>query len=59
MEYCRGGDLFDRIIQTKDISEAKIAGIMQQVLSALSFLHSNNFSHRDIKAENILFLNED
>ena len=54
MEYCQGGDLFSEILKEKNFSEQIAAKIMQQIFSALSYLHSKNLVHRDLKPENIL-----
>ena len=54
MEVCSGGDLYSRDPYT----EEEAARIISSVLSAVSYLHSNNVAHRDLKYENILFVNE-
>jgi calcium-dependent protein kinase len=53
-EFCEGGELFDKIVEKGTLSEAEGAGIMKQLLSAVSYIHSNNIVHRDLKPENIL-----
>ena len=67
-EYCRGGELFDAIkrkgakrgsFRRGRYSEAQAARITYQILRALLDLHDHNVIHRDIKAENILLLNDD
>lgn len=54
MEHCSGGDLYSRDPYT----EEEAARIISSMLSAVAYLHSNNVAHRDLKYENILFVNE-
>lgn len=54
MEYCSGGELFDEIIKRKSFSEIHAAQIMQQLFSAVAYLHNHSVIHRDLKPENIL-----
>ena len=62
MEECKGGEIFDRIIQhiqKKEMySEKDAATLFQQVMSAIEYCHNNGICHRDLKPENILYLNE-
>ncbi|KAM9090542.1 serine/threonine-protein kinase ULK3 isoform X1 [Eschrichtius robustus] len=54
MEFCAGGDL-SRFIHTRRILPEKVARVfMQQLASALQFLHERNVSHLDLKPQNIL-----
>jgi calcium-dependent protein kinase len=54
-EYLSGGELFDRIIKAKKFTEEVAASVMEQILSAVSYLHKHNIIHRDLKPENICF----
>ena len=58
MEYCGGGDLFDKITSQKDgqqFSETKAASIMQKLFLGINHCHSNGVVHRDLKPENIMY----
>ncbi len=60
MEYLKGHDLY-KIISLKKYTgfdEKDMAKIIEQLLKALSFIHSKQIVHRDIKPENILFSNK-
>ncbi len=63
MEECVGGELFDRILSRIDsgnlYSEKQAANIFKQMMSAVSYCHSQGICHRDLKPENILFLTKD
>lgn len=52
MELCTGGDLYGRDPYT----EEEAARIISSILSAVSYMHSKNICHRDLKYENILFV---
>ncbi len=43
----------------KGFSEKEASSIMKQLLSAISYMHSQGIVHRDLKPENILFLNNE
>ena len=60
MEECKGGEVFDRIIQRikekQMYSEKDAANIIQQVMSCIQYCHNKDICHRDLKPENLLYL---
>ncbi len=55
-ELCTGGELLSKV---KYISnEKEIAKIFKQIMSAIAYCHEKGIVHRDMKLENILFVNE-
>lgn len=58
MELCRGGELFDRIIEQGYFSEAYACSLMRCILAALFYLHKHGIVHRDLKPENFMFLDK-
>ena len=53
MEYCEGGELFDKIVKS-NLTEVQCAYIMYQIISAVNYCHKMKIIHRDLKPENIL-----
>ncbi|ORY76959.1 kinase-like domain-containing protein [Protomyces lactucae-debilis] len=54
IEYCTGGDLFDKIEPDLGVDEQLAHLYFRQLLDGLIFMHGFGISHRDIKPENIL-----
>lgn len=54
LEYCNGGEIFNKIIEYTYFSEHLSRHVFKQ-LSAIDNLHKLNIVHRDIKPENLLF----
>ena len=53
-DLCRGGELFDRLVEKVHYNELDARHIMRQVIEAVAYLHSMDIIHRDLKPENIL-----
>eukprot|EP00586_Coscinodiscus_wailesii_P013408 CAMPEP_0172512878 /NCGR_PEP_ID=MMETSP1066-20121228/247823_1 /TAXON_ID=671091 /ORGANISM="Coscinodiscus wailesii, Strain CCMP2513" /LENGTH=855 /DNA_ID=CAMNT_0013292863 /DNA_START=105 /DNA_END=2672 /DNA_ORIENTATION=- len=54
LDLVSGGELFDHLINFGAYSEADAARLMQEVASALAFLHNVGVVHADLKPENLL-----
>ena len=62
MEEYKGGNLLERIINKlnkgKTFCEKEAGEIFQQIINSLIHCHKVGISHKDLRPENILFLNE-
>ncbi|XP_034462274.1 serine/threonine-protein kinase Chk1 [Hippoglossus hippoglossus] len=59
LEYCTGGELFDRIEPDVGMAENDAHRFFQQLMAAVEYLHNIGITHRDIKPENILLDDKD
>lgn len=54
-DLCTGGELYDKIIKKKKLSENIAANHMFDIVSTVKYLHESGVMHRDLKPDNILF----
>ena len=58
MEYCNGGSIIEFIKRRRVFDENVIRIILRQLIGCLNYLHSLKIVHRDIKLENIVFIDK-
>lgn len=58
IEYCRGGDLFDRVIRDDFEIENHGKEYVVQLADAVAFIHTEGFVHNDIKLENVVVMDD-
>ncbi|ETO25757.1 Protein kinase domain containing protein [Reticulomyxa filosa] len=56
VEFCNGGDVFERIIKQRTFSEWEATHVIQQVAAGLEHIHSKGIVHRDLKPDNLMYL---
>ncbi|KAI0462629.1 hypothetical protein LJB42_004125 [Komagataella kurtzmanii] len=59
MEYIAGGDLMDFVAAYGSVGESAGREITRQILEALDYVHALGISHRDLKPDNILIVQDD
>jgi len=59
MEYAKGGELTQLINSKEPIPEPQIKNIFKQIYNAVQYIHNKNIIHRDLKTNNIVFLDEE
>ncbi|KAI8875923.1 hypothetical protein K501DRAFT_125076, partial [Backusella circina FSU 941] len=54
MDYIEGGELYDKIKQSKRLAEPTARRWFREIIEAVEYIHSHNIVHRDLKPENVL-----
>ena len=54
MELISGGNLLEKVIEMKTMTEPLAADVINQILLSLNYMHSKGITHRDLKPENLL-----
>lgn len=57
MELCENGNLFRYLRKRRRLEEIEAVYIIQQIISAIDYLHKSGLVHRDLKLSNILINN--
>lgn len=55
LEYCQGGELLDKILSKKYLTEREASNILRVIVGTVDYLHKHGVVHRDLKPSNILY----
>lgn len=58
MELLAGGDLLEKIFENQVVSEKRLAAMFKGIILALKQIHERGFIHRDLKLENLMYVDE-
>ncbi|XP_077977201.1 ribosomal protein S6 kinase alpha-3-like isoform X2 [Glandiceps talaboti] len=57
-DLMKGGELLDKILREKSLSERDACATMQTITRTVDYLHQQGVVHRDLKPSNILYVDE-
>jgi len=55
MEYLRGGELLDMIMNQRYFTEREVSAVLEVIAITVKHLHDNGVVHRDLKPSNIMY----
>jgi len=58
VQFCSGGDVFERILKQKTFSEKEAAHVVRKVAEGLAHVHEHGIVHRDLKPDNLMYLSK-
>ncbi|XP_012253785.2 ribosomal protein S6 kinase 2 beta isoform X1 [Athalia rosae] len=58
LDLLRGGELLDRILERRNLTEREAAEVTHTIAGVVQYLHENGVVHRDLKPSNILYAKE-
>ncbi|SAM08856.1 hypothetical protein [Absidia glauca] len=56
LEYASGGELFEYVLSHRSLEEDITRNLFAQLISSVKYMHVKGIAHRDLKLENMLFL---
>ncbi|XP_006824119.1 ribosomal protein S6 kinase alpha-3-like [Saccoglossus kowalevskii] len=57
-DLMKGGELLDKILREKSLSEREACAVMQTITKTVDYLHQSGVVHRDLKPSNILYADQ-
>lgn len=54
LEYCSGGSLQEAVEKRGAVGESQVRVLMEQMMTAVSFIHGRHIIHRDVKPHNFM-----
>lgn len=59
LDLCRGGDLYEYILNKGILTEAEVMQIMKKIFLAINHLHTVSICHRDLKPDNFMLVSDE
>ncbi|KAI8340932.1 kinase-like domain-containing protein, partial [Chlamydoabsidia padenii] len=59
LEYASGGELFEYVLSHNSLDEDTARNLFAQLISSVKYMHVKGIVHRDLKLENMLFLDDE
>lgn len=55
MDFCAGGELFEKISAVGSFTEHEAANMFKQMMNAVNYCCTKKICHKDLKPENFMF----
>lgn len=59
MDFCEGGELFDKIANQGHFNEKAAANLFKDMLKAVNYCYNKKICHKDLKPENFMYASKE